>query len=73
MAKHNRIVATYRLNDHEFLQVNIEADNAYPEALAVARANARELMADMLADVMGNTVVEASVPDAPMADGDEAT
>jgi hypothetical protein len=73
MAKKNRIVATYRLGADEFLQVSIEADNAYPEALAVARANARELMADLLADVMGNTVADAPVPDAPMPDGDEAT
>lgn len=51
MGKHNRIVATYKINEFEYVQASIDADNAYPEALAVARANARELVADILADV----------------------
>lgn len=52
MAKRNRIVATYRLNDSELLQVNVDVDNAYPEAVDVACANARQLLADVLADVL---------------------
>ncbi|WP_294567587.1 hypothetical protein [uncultured Arthrobacter sp.] len=51
MGKRNRIVATYRSGEHLF-QANVDCDNAYPEALAVARANARELVCEMVADIM---------------------
>ena len=73
MAKGNRITATYKLAEHEFIQISVEADNAYPESLAVARANTRELMADVLADVMGNTTIGEVEVEVPMPDGGEAT
>jgi hypothetical protein len=50
MAK-NRIIATYRIAEHEMVQVSVVADNSYPEALAVCRANTRELMADLFVDI----------------------
>lgn len=52
MPKRNHITATYRINADECVQVTIDADNAYPEALATATANARQLVADILADVL---------------------
>lgn len=55
MAKHNRITATYRINENEYIQAQIDADNAYPEAVAVATANVRQLVADILADVLDLT------------------
>ena len=52
MAKRNRIVATYRINEAEFIQVTIDAASAYPDALAECKATARGLVRDILADVL---------------------
>lgn len=71
MAK-NRTVATHRRGD-EIFQANIDADNAYPEAIAIARATARELVREMRVDVdaeVAAEVVEVEQPTEVQTDGD---
>lgn len=52
MAKSSKVLATYRINVHEAIQVSVTAASAYPDGLAEAAATARRLVRDMLADVM---------------------
>ena len=58
MAKRTRIIATYRIHEHEVIQVQVDASASYPDAIAEARATARRLVADILTDVMAQTRVE---------------
>ena len=58
MAKKTRIVATYRIHEHEVIQVQVDASASYPDAMAEARATARGLVHDLLADVLAQTRVE---------------
>lgn len=71
MAKRNRIVATYRMGADEYVQASVEADNAYPEALAVARANARELVAEMLSDALALNRGVVAEPSAEASEQDQ--
>ena len=64
MAKKTRIVATYRLNEHEVLQAQVDAASSYPDALSEAAATARRLVHDMLDDVMAHGRVEVAEDEA---------
>ena len=59
MAKKTRIIATYRIHEHEVIQVQVDAVSTYPDALAECRATARGLVRDLLADVLSQTRVDS--------------
>lgn len=52
MAKKTRIVATYRIGEHEVIQAQVDASSSYPDGLSEAAATARRLVRDMYADAM---------------------
>ena len=58
MAKPTRVIATYRIHEHEVIQVQIDAASSYPDAIAEATATAKRLMHDLLADVLAQTRVD---------------
>jgi hypothetical protein len=62
MAKRTRVIATYRIHEHEVIQVQVDAASSYPDALAEARATARGLVHDLLADVLAQTRIEGDAP-----------
>lgn len=59
MSRRTRIIATYRIHEHEVIQVQVDATASYPDAMAEARATARGLVHDLLVDVLAQTRVEA--------------
>ena len=65
MAKRNRIIATYRINEHEYVQASVVAASAYPDALAEARSAARGMVRDILADVLELTREPETIADKP--------
>ena len=58
MGKRTRIIATYRIHEHEVIQVQVDASASYPDAIDEARATARRLVRDILTDVMAHPRVD---------------
>ena len=67
MAKDRRasITGTYRLNENECIQFTVSMPNAYPDAVAEAKATVLSLLHDELADVLGQTVEDSPATPGP--------
>jgi hypothetical protein len=52
MAKHHHIIATYRLNAEEMLQVSIPIINSYPDSLNQAKIEAVDAIMRMHANAV---------------------
>lgn len=55
MTKPTRITGTYRMNEDELIQVSVEIDTNYPDALNEAKVVMLTGTRDMLADVIRQT------------------
>ena len=52
MSKRAKITGTYRLDENELIQVTVEVPNAYPDAIAEAKATVLSMLSEELADVL---------------------
>lgn len=53
-----RVTGTYRMNENELIQFSVEVPNAYPDAIAEAKATVLSpLLHEELADIIEQTTV----------------
>jgi hypothetical protein len=55
LSKRTKIVGSYRMNEDELIQVSVEIDTNYPDALNEAKVVMLTGTRDMLADVIRQT------------------
>lgn len=74
MSRRAKITGTYRMDAHEVIQVTVDLPNAYPDAIAEAKATVLAMLHEQLADVLEQQYGKDRAPrpaDVVWPEGDE--